>query len=84
MSMDNKSGYSKRPFIRPRKKVCYFCANPLVHIDYKDIDQLSRYVSDKAKILPRRSTGTCALHQRKVCQEIKRARMIALLPFAAK
>lgn len=84
MSMDNKSGFSKRSYIRPRKKVCYFCANPLVHIDYKDVDLLNRYVSDKAKILPRRSTGTCALHQRKVCTEIKRARMIALLPFAAK
>jgi small subunit ribosomal protein S18 len=56
----------------------------MVNIDYKDVDLLARYISDKAKILPRRATGTCALHQRKVAVEIKIAREISLLPFVIK
>lgn len=82
--MENNKSFGRRPFIRAKRKVCYFCANPMVNIDYKDVDLLARYISDKAKILPRRATGTCALHQRKVAEEIKKAREIALLPFVLK
>ncbi|AMB99327.1 30S ribosomal protein S18 [Aerococcus urinaehominis] len=66
---------------RRRRKVCHFCANHIDHIDYKDTDLLSRYVSEKGKILPRRVTGTCAKHQRPLTTAIKRARIMALLPF---
>ncbi len=66
---------------RRRRKVCHFCANHIDHVDYKDIDLLSRFVSEKGKILPRRVTGTCAKHQRTLTAAIKRARIMALLPF---
>ena len=66
---------------RRRRKVCYFCANHIDHPDYKDIDLLNRFVSEKGKILPRRVTGTCAKHQRTLTTAIKRARVVALLPF---
>lgn len=66
---------------RRRKKVCYFCANHIDHIDYKDVDLLKRYISEKGKILPRRVTGTCAKHQRTLTVAIKRARIMGLLPF---
>ena len=70
-----------KPFRRPRKKVCTFCVEHIDEIDYKDVEKLKRFVSDKGKILPRRVNGTCAKHQRKVTEAIKRARTIALLPF---
>ncbi len=63
-----------------RKKVCKFCANKAV-ADYKDPEALRRYVSERGKILPRRITGTCAKHQRALTTEIKRARVLAYLPF---
>ncbi|MGY4105058.1 30S ribosomal protein S18 [Ignavigranum ruoffiae] len=66
---------------RRRRKVCYFCANHIDHPDYKDVELLGRFVSDKGKILPRRVTGTCAKHQRALTTAIKRARIMALLPF---
>ncbi len=66
---------------KPKKKVCSFCVEKVEHIDYKDVAKLRRYTSDRAKILPRRITGTCALHQRQLTEAIKRARHIALLPF---
>lgn len=69
---------------RRRRKVCHFCANHIDHPDYKDIELLSRFVSDKGKILPRRVTGTCAKHQRALTASIKRARIMALLPFTIK
>jgi len=65
-----------------RKKVCRFCANK-VKIDYKDPDALRRFTTERGKILPRRITGTCAKHQRRLALEIKRARAICLLPFVA-
>ena len=65
-----------------RKKVCRFCANK-AKIDYKDADNLRRYMTERGKILPRRMTGTCAKHQREVAKAIKRARTISLLPFVA-
>lgn len=63
-----------------RKKVCRFCANK-TKIDYKDADGLKRFTTERGKILPRRITGTCALHQRELTVAIKRARNICLLPF---
>ena len=66
---------------RRRKKVCFFCANHIDHVDYKDTDLLNRYISEKGKILPRRVTGTCAKHQRTLTAGIKRARIMALIPF---
>ena len=66
---------------RRRKKVCYFCANHIDYIDYKDVELLKRYISEKGKILPRRVTGTCAKHQRTLTVVIKRARIMGLLPF---
>ncbi|HLR53588.1 MAG TPA: 30S ribosomal protein S18 [Pseudogracilibacillus sp.] len=69
---------------RPRRrKVCYFTANGITHIDYKDVDLLKRFVSDRGKILPRRVTGTSAKYQRKLTAAIKRARAMALLPYAS-
>ena len=67
---------------RPRKKkVCYFCTNKIDVIDYKDVKTLQRYVSERGKILPRRVTGACAKHQRKVALQVKRARAVALMPY---
>ncbi len=66
---------------RRRKKVCYFCANHIDYIDFKDVELLKRYISEKGKILPRRVTGTCAKHQRTLTVAIKRARIMGLLPF---
>lgn len=65
----------------PRRKVCGFCVDHVATIDYKDVPRLRRYISDEAKIEPRRRTGTCAPHQRALALAIKRARIIALLPF---
>ena len=75
---ENKSA---RPMNRKRKKVCAFCVEKVDKIDYKDTAKLRRYTSDRAKILPRRVTGTCAYHQRELTTAIKRARQIALLPY---
>ena len=69
---------------RFKKKVCRFCHNKDIVIDYKKTETLERFITDRGKILPRRITGTCAKHQRVLAQEIKRARMIALLPFVEK
>jgi len=66
-----------------RKKVCKFCVGKAT-MDYKNAESLKRFVSDNGKILPRRITGTCASHQRAITREIKRARTIAVLPFAGK
>ena len=66
-----------------RKKVCQFCADKDKKIDYKDVDTLKNYITERGKILPRRVTGTCAMHQRAVTTAIKRARVVALLPFDA-
>ncbi len=64
-----------------RRKVCRFCAEKIENIDYKDVSRLRNYVSERAKILPRRVTGTCARHQRQLTVAIKRARQIALMPY---
>lgn len=76
---DNKGG---RPMNRKsRKKVCNFCVEKSEFIDYKDTQKLRRFMSERAKILPRRVTGTCAAHQRELTVAIKRARHLALLPY---
>jgi small subunit ribosomal protein S18 len=66
-----------------RKKVCQFCADKDKKIDYKDVETLKKYVTERGKILPRRVTGTCAMHQRAITTAVKRARVVALLPFDA-
>src|SRR5436190_23349514 len=70
----------KRGFAR--RKVCRFCADKNVGIDYKDPQTLKYFITDRGKLIPRRISGNCARHQRKVSVAIKRARMIALMPFA--
>lgn len=72
----------KRSFVR-KKKVCRFCVDRVDYIDYKKAEILQPFVQERGKILPRRMTGTCARHQRWLTVAIKRARNIALLPFAA-
>ncbi len=66
-----------------RKKVCQYCADKTAKIDYKDVENLKKYVTERGKILPRRITGACAMHQRGITTAIKRARIVALLPFDA-
>ena len=66
-----------------RKNVCSFCVDKVEFIDYKDISRLRRFVSERAKILPRRVTGTCARHQRDLTVAIKRARYLALMPYTS-
>ena len=70
-----------RPNRTRRKKVCTFCADGIDEIDYKDVNRLRKCVSERAKILPRRISGTCAKHQRQLTVAIKRARHVALLPY---
>jgi len=66
-----------------RRKVCYFTSNGITHIDYKDVDLLKKFISERGKILPRRVTGTSAKYQRKLTVAIKRSRMMALLPYVS-
>ena len=71
---------------RPRKsrrKVCGFCVDKVEHIDYQDTARLRKYVSERGKIMPRRMSGVCAKHQRELAIAIKRARIVALLPYVA-
>lgn len=73
--------YQKRRMGRRRKRVCIFCEEKNNNIDYKDLNKLKRFVSERGKILPRRITGNCAKHQRALTVAIKRARHIALIPY---
>src|SRR5512142_1943050 len=73
----------KKKFFYRRKRVCKFCVEKLEYIDYKDIKTLQQFIPERGKILPRRISGTCALHQRKPQHAINRARIAALLPFTA-
>jgi small subunit ribosomal protein S18 len=82
---DERSGDDRqRRYPKFRKKICRFCFDKNLAIDYKDINTLGRFITDRGKILPRRVTGTCAKHQRLVAVAIKRARIIALIPFVEK
>lgn len=76
---DMEQGQERRYFARP--KICQFCADKHIAIDYKQADVLRRFITDDGKIRPRRQTGTCAKHQRALATAVKRARQIALLPF---
>lgn len=76
-----RSGRSGRSRYVPSRKVCSFCVDKNQKIDYKDVDKLRSYISDRGKISPRRRTGTCAKHQRVLATAIKRARHLALLPY---
>ncbi len=81
--MSNYRGRRGGGMHRGRKKVCSFCVDRSDYIDYKDVTKLRRYLSDRSKIIPRRVTGTCAKHQRELTVAIKRARILALLPFVS-
>ena len=72
-----------RPNRKSRKKVCAFCVDKVEALDYKDVQKLRKFTSDRAKILPRRVTGTCARHQRELTTAIKRARQVALMAYTA-
>ena len=81
---DRQDSFKRRGTpVRRRKKVCAYCADKNVVIDYKDTARLKKYVSERGKILPRRITGTCAKHQRALTSAIKRARHVALMPYIA-
>jgi small subunit ribosomal protein S18 len=79
--MSNNVVVKKRYF--PRKKVCKFCADPSLIIDYKNPEVLKPFLNEKGMIIHRRQTGTCAYHQRRLTTAVKRARIMALLPFVA-
>lgn len=76
-----KGAKGKKVFYR-RRKVCKFCADKIDYVDYKDVKLLAGFIPERSKILPRRISGTCARHQRLLQQGIKRARHLALIPFA--
>jgi small subunit ribosomal protein S18 len=78
-----RKGGARPRFLFRRRKYCKFCEQKVEWIDHKDLKTLQNYTPERAKILPRRISGTCAKHQRELMRAIKRARMIALLPFAA-
>ncbi len=80
MAYERGNGRSGR---KSRKKVCAFCVDKVESIDYKDTAKLRKFTSDRAKILPRRVTGTCARHQRELTTAIKRARQVALMPYTS-
>ena len=75
--------YDRGPRGRKRRKVCSFCVDKVQQIDYKDTARLRKYVSERGKIMPRRMSGVCAKHQRELAIAIKRARIVALLPYVA-
>ncbi|MCE5270681.1 30S ribosomal protein S18 [bacterium] len=70
-----------RPMMESRRRVCYLCENSIEKIDYKDERTLGRFLTERGKIVPRRTSGTCAKHQRQLATAIKRARYLALLPY---
>ena len=78
---DRSERSSYRKFFPPKRKFCRFCQRNVREIDYKNVDILRKYVLEKGKISPRRMTGTCAYHQRKLATAIKRARLMAMIAF---
>lgn len=76
----DKNGRDKRPM--GRRKQCKFCADETIKIDYKDAGLLKYFITDRGKLVPRRISGNCALHQRSITVAVGRARMIALMPFS--
>ena len=81
MDRNENVAHQARPMMRKRKKICIFCADKIDYIDYKDTGKLRKFISERGKILPRRISGACAVHQREVNTALKRARNVALLPF---
>ncbi|HOW81837.1 MAG TPA: 30S ribosomal protein S18 [Spirochaetota bacterium] len=81
---EDRGGDHQHRYPKFKKKVCRFCYDKNLAIDYKDTNTLNRFITDRGKILPRRVTGTCAKHQRLIAVAIKRARIIALVPFIEK
>ncbi len=82
--MQQETKKTQKRFFPPRKKYCYFCAEKIAYIDYKDPELLRRFTTETGKILPRRMTGTCSYHQKQLTKAIKRARILALLPFVVR
>lgn len=81
--MSGRAFGGRRRFLFRRRKYCKFCELKTTYIDHKDMKTIQSYIPERAKILPRRISGTCAKHQRMLMQAIKRARMIALVPFTS-
>lgn len=81
MAYDNDEKPKHTAKRTPRRKVCQFCVDKIDEIDYKDLAKLRKFITEKGKILPRRMSGVCAKHQRILATAIKRARIMALLPF---
>lgn len=81
-SSKGAAGGLRRGSSRRRPKFCYYCVEKQEHVDYKDVEKLRKYISERGKIIPRRVTGNCAKHQRLLTEAIKRARYMALLPYS--
>ena len=81
MDRTENTARAPKPMMRRKKKVCIFCVDKVDFIDYKDSAKLRKFISERGKILPRRISGTCAVHQRELNTAIKRARQVALLPY---
>ena len=81
--MEERQQRKPRMNRRPRRKVCAFCAEKATSVDYKDVAKLRKFIGESGKIAPRRATGVCAKHQRQLAIAIKRARIMALLPYIA-
>jgi small subunit ribosomal protein S18 len=79
----NKKRAAAKKERRPKRKVCNFCVEKQTAVDYKDVSRLRKFISERGKILPRRISGSCAKHQRLLTVAVKRARVIAFLPFVA-
>lgn len=82
-SYDKGEGKGGMRMRRAKKKVCSFCVDKVTDIDYKEVAKIRKYISERGKILPRRISGNCAKHQRQLTVAIKRARVVALLPYTA-
>lgn len=80
---DRESSGKERGGRRPKKKICSFCVDKVTDIDYKETGKMRKYITERGKILPRRISGNCAIHQRQLTAAIKRARQIALLPYTS-
>lgn len=80
---NSKSKSKSKRFRRPRRKVCFFCVDKVLDINYKDYPRLRKYITDRGKIASRRQSGNCAKHQRLMARAVRRARDIALLPFTS-
>ncbi len=81
--MEERKSSRPRPTARRRRKVCQFCVDKMDHIDYKDAARLKKCITERGKIMPRRMSGVCAKHQRDLAIAIKRARVVALLPYVS-